>query len=169
MAEPTSISAHAPRLDRELHALLQTHRIAALGTLDEAGAPFVSMVPFAIEPSRGWLVVHLSGLAVHTPYLLARPQVALMVMQAERPDEPVHALPRLSLQALAVPLERGSADEEACRAVYLARFPEAEPMTELGDFRFFALQPLRGRHVAGFGAARDFDPSLLVSTPEPQP
>ena len=46
---------------------------------------------------------------------------------------------------------------QALRAAYLARFPEAEPMTQLGDFRFVALRPVAGRHVAGFGAARSVD------------
>jgi hypothetical protein len=40
------------------------------------------------------------------------------------------------------------------REVYLARFPEAEPMTHLGDFSFVAIQPISARQVAGFGTAR---------------
>ena len=50
----------------------------------------------------------------------------------------------------------------ACRAAYLERFPEAEPMTQLGDFRFVALHLTGARHVAGFGAARSVDVDELA-------
>jgi hypothetical protein len=40
------------------------------------------------------------------------------------------------------------------REVYLARFPETEPMTHFGDFSFVAIQPISARQVAGFGTAR---------------
>jgi hypothetical protein len=46
--------------------------------------------------------------------------------------------------------------------VYLARFPEAEPMTTLGDFRFLRLTPQGARQVAGFGAARSLSASELA-------
>jgi len=112
-------------------------------------------VPFALEPALGCLVLHVSALAAHTRQLRAQPQVSLMVVQPEVPDAPVHALPRIMLDGLASLLEPGSADWLACRSAYLARFPEAEPMTELADFSFVALRPRHGRHIAGFGTARD--------------
>jgi putative heme iron utilization protein len=45
----------------------------------------------------------------------------------------------------------------ACRAAYLSRFPEAEPMTALPDFRFVLLHIRQARHIAGFGAARTIE------------
>ena len=140
-----------------LRALLQAPRIAALGTLDDEGAPFVSMVPFAVVPSLGCLVLHVSALAAHSRHLRQRPRVSLLVMQPEVPGEPVHALPRLTLQAEASVPAPESAAWQACRAAYLDRFPEAAFMTELGDFAFVAVHPGHGRHIAGFGAARDVD------------
>ncbi len=148
---------HEPRLTRELRTLLNTQRLAALGTIDDAGAPFVSMVPFAIEPQLHCLVIHVSGLAAHTRYLQARERVSLMVMQAEVAGEPVHALPRVTLDGVATVAQRGSTEWAACRAAYLKRFPEAEPMTELGDFKFIAIKVTGARQVAGFGAARSLD------------
>ena len=148
---------HESRLTRELRALLNTQRVAALGTIDETGAPFVSFVPFAIEPQLHCLVIHVSGLAAHTRNLQARPRVSLLVMQSETPGEPVHALPRVTLEGLAKALEPNSQAWRVCRTAYLARFPEAEPMTQLGDFMFFAVQVTSARHVAGFGTARSID------------
>jgi len=140
-----------------MRALLKARRIAALGTVDDDGAPFVSMVPFAVEPSQGCLVIHVSGLAAHTRHLQQRPGLSLLVTAREVHGKPVHALPRVTLDGAAEALEPGSPGWKACRGAYLKRFPEAEPMTQLGDFRFIAIRITGGRHVAGFGAARDVD------------
>ncbi|MDR3451889.1 MAG: pyridoxamine 5'-phosphate oxidase family protein [Rhodoferax sp.] len=148
---------HESRLTGELRTLLHAQRTAVLGTTGDDGAAFVSMVPFALEPALGALVIHVSGLAAHTRNLQARPRVSLLVMQSEVPGEPVHALPRVTLEGEASILAPGSPPWHACRAAYLARFPEAEFMTQLGDFRFVAVHITQARHVAGFGAARDVD------------
>jgi putative heme iron utilization protein len=152
---------HESRLNRELRLLLQSRRVAALGTLNDDATPFVSMVPYAVAPTLACLVIHVSGLAAHARNLTARPNASLMVMQAEQPGEPVHALPRVTLDVRANEVDPGSQDWQACRAAYLGRFPEAEPMTQLGDFRFLALEVNGARQVAGFGAARSVDAEEL--------
>lgn len=148
---------HESRLTLELRALLHARRVAALGTLGEDGNPFVSMVPYALEPSLGCIVIHVSGLAAHTGNLQARPSVSLLVMQAEVQGEPVHALPRVTLDGRAQVLEAGTLAWETCQAAYVKRFPEAQFMTQLGDFRFVAIALNGARQVAGFGAARFID------------
>lgn len=150
---------HESRLLRELRALIHSRRVAALGTLDadQAAQPFVSMVPYAVWPQGAALVVHLSGLAAHTRNLQVHPQASLLVMAGEAAGEPVHALQRVTLEVAAETPERDSDAWQAARDTYLARFPEAEPMTELGDFRFVLLRPGGARQVAGFGAARSVD------------
>jgi putative heme iron utilization protein len=153
--------AHVSRLTQQLRSLLQQQRVAALGTINANGAPLVSMVPFAVEPARGRLVVHVSGLAAHTANLEARPGVSLLVMQSETPGEPVHALPRVTFDGVASMLERERPDWHASREAYLQRFPEAEPMTQLADFRFVAIKLTGARQVAGFGAARSIDAEEL--------
>jgi len=152
---------HESRLSRELRLLLQSRRGAALGTINDDGTPFVSMVPYAVAPTLACLVIHVSGLAAHARNLAARPNASLMVMQAELPGEPGHALPRVTLDVWANELEPGSQDWQACQAAYLGRFPEAEPMTQLGGFRFLALEVKGARQVAGFGAARSVDAEEL--------
>ena len=113
--------AHEPRLKRELRLLLAGQRTAALGTLTEGGEPFVSMVPFALEPVHGCLVLHVSGLAAHTRQMQRHPHVSVLVMQAEQAGEPVHALPRVSLDGTASEAEVGSALWQACRCGATAR------------------------------------------------
>ena len=148
---------HETRLTLELRALLHSRRVAALGTLGDDGNPFVSMVPYAMEPSLGCLVIHVSGLAAHTGNLVARPNVSLLVMQAEVQGEPVHDLPRVTLDGVARTLEAGTPAWETCQTAYVKRFPEAQFMTQLGDFRFVAIAFNGAWHVTGFGAARSID------------
>ena len=152
---------HEPRLTRELRKLIDASRVAALGTTQDDGAPFVSMVPFAVEPQQRCLVLHVSGLAAHTRYLQAREMVSLLVMAAEAPDKAVHDLPRVTLQGRASIPARDSALWTACKDAYLKRFPDVEPMTELGDFRFVSILTDTARHVAGFGAARTVEADEL--------
>ncbi|MEO0002825.1 MAG: hypothetical protein RLZZ22_517 [Pseudomonadota bacterium] len=152
---------HRSRLMQGAVELLRTQRVAALATLEADGSPFVSMVPFALEPGQGWLVLHVSALAQHSGNMRRQPRVSLLVMQSEQAGEPVHALPRLTLLGQARLLEPAGESWARCRAAYLARFPEAEPMTQLGDFRFVAIWPEGARQIAGFGAARSVDGAEL--------
>jgi putative heme iron utilization protein len=158
---------HEPRLNRALRDMLHTQRVASLGTLNAEGGPFVSMVPFAIEPEAGCLVIHVSLLAPHTRNLLSNPAVSVMVMQAEVAGEPVHALPRVSMDGTAARLEPQSPSWLAARDVYLARFPDAEPMTHLGDFNFVVIHLTAARQVAGFGTARPLEAEDLASVLRP--
>jgi putative heme iron utilization protein len=154
--------AHEPRLTLALRMLLQTRRVAALGTLGADGLPFVSMVPFAVEPESAAVVIHVSALAAHTRNLQSTAQVSLLVMQAEVAGEPVHALPRVTLEGRATVLQRDTPPWERAQGAYLARFPEAQPMTELGDFMFVAIAVSGARQVAGFGAARSLDADAMA-------
>ncbi|MBV5276782.1 pyridoxamine 5'-phosphate oxidase family protein [bacterium] len=158
---------HEPRLNRALRDMLHTQRVASLGTLNAEGGPFVSMVPFAIEPEAGCLVIHVSLLAPHTRNLLSNPAVSVMVMQAEVAGEPVHALPRVSMDGTAARLEPQSPSWLAARDVYLTRFPDAEPMTHLGDFNFVVIHLTAARQVAGFGTARPLEAEDLASVLRP--
>ena len=158
---PPATDEHRPRLMLAAAGLLRAQRVAALATLEADGSPFVSMAPFAPEPVQRWLVLHVSALAQHSGNMAREPRVSLLVMQPEQAEQPVHALPRLTLLGQASLLEPGSESWARCRAAYLARFPEAEPMTRLGDFSFVAIRPEGARQIAGFGAARSLEPDEL--------
>lgn len=159
---------HEPRLSRALREMLNSRRVASLGTLNAEGRPFVSMVPFAIDPVGACLVIHVSLLAPHTGHLLANPAVSMMVMQPEVAGEPVHALPRLSMDGTAARLPPDTPGWMTARSAYLARFPEAEPMTQLADFSFVAVYPTSARQVAGFGIARPLETDDLVALLRPR-
>lgn len=154
------MSDDAPML-AGIQRLLLTRRTAALGTLTNQGLPFVSLVPFAIAPELQSIVIHISELAAHTRYLMQRPNASLLINQGEQDGEPVHELPRATLQTRASQLIRGDQNWDLARQAYMARFPDAEFMTSFQDFHFFSLAIVRVRHVAGFGAAHSVEPEKI--------
>jgi len=154
---------HLPRLGRALRALLQARRTVALGTLGaQDGAPFVSMAPYAIDTAQRCLVIHVSGLAAHTANMAAHPRVSVLVAAGETDGAPVHDLPRVTLEGVARTPAPGSPEHACARAAYLGRFPDAEMMTELPDFRFVTITVTSARQVAGFGSARSVAPEELA-------
>lgn len=153
---------HAPDPDPAgwLLRLLDTVPVGALATLHR-GEPAASMVPFARDPVRGELVLHLSALAPHTADLLAQPAASLLVTAEPDPDVPPAARPRVSLSGQAHPLARDDPAADAARALYLRRFPDAAVTFELADFGLFVLRPRAARLVAGFGRAHGFSGDRL--------
>jgi putative heme iron utilization protein len=154
---------YLPRLGRALRALLQARRTAALGTLDaQNGAPFVSMTPYAIDTAHQCLVIHISALAAHTANMAAHPQVSVLVATGETEGTPVHDLARVTLQGQARTPAPESPEHASARAAYLARFPDAQIMTALPDFRFVTITITGARQVTGFGSARSVEPEELA-------
>jgi heme iron utilization protein len=171
MTEPNSLSnfSHLSRLDRQVVLLLAERAVGALGTLEDDGAPAVSMVPYAVDGEAGELILHVSALSAHTRQMRRDDRVSLLVTAADDAAELPQALPRLTVQARARFEPADSAAAARCQALYLARHPGAELMTQLPDFAFVRLRPTAVRHIAGFGAARSVDPAefarLLAAVP----
>ena len=150
-----------PDAASSLRALLRTRPVAALGTLHR-GEPAVSMVPFVLPAGEARVFIHVSALATHTADMRRHPRVSLLVMAEPGAGASPQALPRVSLQADAQTLPREAADYAAARAAYLARFPDATELFELGGFSMVALQPVSARLVAGFGRAYSLVGASLI-------
>lgn len=180
LVRPRALAYHAPmphesRLQQSLRQLLADQRTAALAFQPLAAssapgylaAPDLSLVPWAWSGEFSCLVLHVSALASHTQAMELHPAVSLLMSRPESAGEAVHALERISIQGVASTPPRDSGLWQGARSSYLERFPEAEPMTALGDFRFVCITPQGGRHVAGFGAARDVDEHDLIAALNP--
>jgi putative heme iron utilization protein len=148
-------------LAQRLRALFEAQTAASLGTLHD-GAPYVSMVPFALLPGGAGFVIHVSGLAAHTKDMLAYPQVSLMVMAAPNPEVPPQALARVTVQGEAVRIPDDAPIHAAAKQAYLARFPLSAQTFELGDFALFAIRPTSARYVGGFAQAKTIGPEGLA-------
>ncbi len=135
-----------------LRDLLRRQEVAALGTLHD-GEPFVSMVPYALLPPDGAVVIHVSRLATHTRDMETHPGVSLLVPGERAAGVPPQALPRATLQGQARRCEPEDPRHAAARAAYLARFPDSEPMFGFADFSLFLVEPRSVRFVGGFAQA----------------
>jgi putative heme iron utilization protein len=149
--------AHA----QTLRNLLRTQEVAALGTLHK-GQPYVSMVPFALQPGGTDFIIHVSQLAAHTKDMLAHPQVSLLVIAPPTPEVMAQELARITVQGEAVQLVAGTPGHAEAKAAYLAQFPQSEMMFGFSDFSLFAIVPESIRFVGGFAQATTISPETLA-------
>jgi heme oxygenase (biliverdin-IX-beta and delta-forming) len=140
-------SAHDddPNLARRLVRDARTATLATLATRP-SGYPFGSLVAAACDDT-GRPVLLLSSLAEHTKNLESSPRASLLYADHAAADPLATARVTVLGECLRVP----DAEIEACRALYLARHPEAAAWASFRDFAFYRLEPEDVRLVAGFG------------------
>lgn len=135
---------------------LLTSNRAVLATLDNGGAPYVSLVLVAPD-ERNTPLLLLSDLAEHTKNIRRDPRASLLFDGTAGLAEPL-AGPRLTVMGRIEP-----APEPAALARYVARHPGAEAWAAMGDFRLYRLQPTRAHLVAGFGRIAWIEAAALFS------
>lgn len=148
-------------LSARLAQLVRARTTAALGTL-HAGAPYVSMVPYAIADDGSGFIIHVSTLAAHTKDMLADARVSVLIAEAEGSAKSPLALARVSVQAMAQQVASASPGLPEFSAAYVARFPDAEQMFGFADFSIFLIRPVSARFVAGFGEAHSLSGESLA-------
>lgn len=141
----------------ELAELLAARKVAALGTLHD-GAPYVSMVPFALFEDGSTFLIHVSELAAHTQDMLADPRVSLLITQGESAEILPQSLARITVLGEARQIDEESPEHSPAMARYLERFPDSEPMFGFADFSLFAIRPAALRWIGGFAAAQSLTP-----------
>jgi hypothetical protein len=143
------------------HRLLREARHGALAVLNpETGAPAVSRVGVSTDVD-GAPVILISRLAPHMAALLRDGRCALLLGEPGKGDPLAHA--RLSIDATATEIDRDSADHARLRARYLEDQPKAQLYVDLGDFRFFRLEPRSASLNGGFGRAYAMMPVHLLT------
>jgi heme iron utilization protein len=142
-------------LTREAAALIEAQRWAALATLD-GGEPSASMVAYALDEKGRGLLLFLSQLAHHTQSLVQHPRASLVVSEPDGHDGDPQRLQRVTLTGDAEVIPSGSEAFVDAGERYVARFPDALPRFELGDFLLFRFTPAGGRYVGGFARAARF-------------
>jgi putative heme iron utilization protein len=126
--------------------------VLATQSLKFPGYPYASALPFCTD-QQGRVVVLISHLAEHTQNADHDRRVSFLVAPA---GAEVQEQARVTLIGDLAPTEdsflyplEGYA---ALAARYLRYFPEGERYLSIGGFRFFRLEPLSLRHIAGFGS-----------------
>jgi len=152
-----------------LRSLLIEQRVLSLAVVAD-DRPVIGLLPFAHSADGRALIIHASRLARHTAGLAeGAPFDALVHEPVTAGADPLQVR-RITLRGEVRAFAEHDSARAADRATYLAKFPEAEPITALGDFAFFRLEVTGGRLVSGFGGAINLTartlPSLLaVSMP----
>ena len=149
-----------PEEQRLLRDLLTQQRVLALSVLLD-GAPYVGMLPYAIRPDLGSLLVHASDLARHTRGLQDGAPYAALIQIPDGPGVDPLRLPRVSLEGTVEKLDKGGGDYREARSLYLGKFPSSARVFMLGDFNLYRLAIDTGRFVAGFGSAHTVSPRVL--------
>lgn len=146
-----------PEAQQSLASLMNGRRVLSLGVLVD-GAPHVGLLPFALSPDGTALLVHASALAKHSRGLAPGAPFSALLHEPDGPDADPLEIPRVTVDGIVEVPEEDSPAWEAAKGAYVARFPEAEPIFQLGDFTLYALRIDRGRLVMGFGSTANLRP-----------
>jgi putative heme iron utilization protein len=141
------VDAEARALARQL---VDKATYAALAVL-ESGLPSVTRIAFATTPEGAPLSL-ISDLSGHTAALRTTPAASLLVGEPEDRGDPL-THPRLTLQATAHFVARGSAEHSTLRGHYLAQRPKAALYIDFGDFHLVHFDVHTALLNGGFGKA----------------
>ncbi len=117
--------------------------VLATQSLKFPGYPYASALPFCTD-QPGRVVVLISHLAEHTQNADHDRRVSFLIAPS---GAQVLEQARITLIGDLAPTEDASV-----AARYLRYFPESERYLSIGGFRFFCLEPLSARYIAGFGS-----------------
>jgi len=139
-------------------ALLLSERHGILSTIsvEMAGYPFGSVVPYGLDES-GRAIILISLIAQHFKNIQSNPKVSLTILEGGEGD--VQAKGRLTYiaNALSVPQSDQNVAER-----YARYYPQAKAFELAHNFRFFRLEPVRFRFIGGFGEIDWIEPSDLT-------
>jgi heme iron utilization protein len=138
---------------KALQELLASQQTLLLSTASVAGIPDLSYAPFVRDES-GCLYIFISELAAHTDNLLSNPQASVMFVRPESESNNLFARERAIFDCSVKKIDRSDNGYSAQLMALQNRFGEiVGVLRSLSDFHLFALAPISGRYVAGFGQA----------------
>jgi hypothetical protein len=141
-----------PDVLNAIRGLLEGPRVLSLAVIVE-GDPEAALMPFALRGDYGAVYVQASGLARHARGLQPGGRVGVLIHANETPDVDPMQLPRISVQATVIVLDKTDAAFASAAARFIERFPGAEMTLGLEDFNLYELTLGRGRYVEGFARA----------------
>jgi len=146
--------------EKLLADIIRNTRIAALGTLRDE-APMVSMVPFVVVEDFSAFYILVSRLAQHTLDMQKDKHVCMLITETDDRRADPQTLARVSIRAAAEYVQNGEPGYTPVKSMYLARFPESEPVFKLEDFNLWRITPKGGRFVSDLAKAYNITPETL--------
>ena len=146
-------SADLTKRIKALQELLANQQTLLLSTASTTGLPDMSYAPFVRDES-GCFYILISDLAAHTGNLMANPHASVMFIRPESESNNLFARERVIFDCTATEIDR----RNDCYSTQLMALQQqfgdiVEVLRSLSDFHLFALAPVSGRYVAGFGQA----------------
>jgi heme iron utilization protein len=146
-------SADLTKRIKALQELLANQQTLLLSTASTTGLPDMSYAPFVRDES-GCFYILISDLAAHTGNLMANPHASVMFIRPESESNNLFARERVIFDCTATEIDR----RNDCYSTQLMALQQqfgdiVEVLGSLSDFHLFALTPVNGRYVAGFGQA----------------
>ena len=155
-----AIRAHAAGdgLAGAVRDLFRAAGYLTLATVDDAGSPYASYVPYAC--ASGYVGFAVSGLAAHAAHLAARERASFVIVGEPAAD--AYARSRLTVAAHVRAL---APDSQEARALWDAlrqrNGPTVDILRTLPDFTVYRALPQRARLVLGFASAYDVTSDVL--------
>lgn len=133
-------------------SLIDTATYGALGVHDpETDAPIVSRVATGANKD-GIPVTLISDLSRHTQALKVDPVCSLLVGEPEPRGDPL-THPRVTLQAVAEFVARGTSEHDELRVLWLKQHPKSKLYVDFADFGFVRFKVTKAYLNGGFGRA----------------
>jgi heme iron utilization protein len=133
-----------------IRTLIMEATHATLGTLDQDGAPFSSLVALARDTALAPVII-TSHLSSHTGHMERDNRVSLLISAIGKGDPLAH--PRLTLIGRAIAAHVGDTTYNELREIYLAQNPKAQLYVDLPGFWFWRIAPEKVFLNGGFGKA----------------
>jgi len=126
-----------------------------LSTLNPDGSPDLSYTPFVDH--EGQFLILTSHLSAHTGNLINDSRATVLFIEDESRCEQIYARRRLRFQCEAQRFAKETMVWNELIDLFAERFGQIiDTLRTLPDFELFALKPLGGQWVKGFGKAFDF-------------
>ncbi len=137
--------------------LVASQKTLLLSTISEDHQPEISYAPY-VRDQQGDFYIFVSELAAHTRNLFANHCASIMFLRPESETRELFARERVIYKCNAMEVAAENKIFEQQLAVFHEHFGEIiSVLKSLSDFHLFALQPVSGQYVLGFGQAYIID------------
>ena len=138
---------------RRYHELIASQQTLLLSTASVTGVPDISYAPF-VRGHAGLFYIFVSEMAVHTANLIDNPQASILFIRPESECLNLFARERAVLSCSVKEILREDEIFIDRLQALQDKFGEVvNVLRSLSDFHLFALRPVSGRFVIGFGRA----------------
>ena len=143
------------KLKTEFEFFLADFQSVLMSTINQDGSPDLSYSPYIDDD--GVFYILASHLSAHTPNLIRDARATLLFIEDEDKCVQIYARRRLQFQCATRRFDQNTPEWQTLIPKFSERFGEIiDTLSALPDFQIFALEPLGGQWIKGFGKAFNF-------------